>query len=1448
MSSPIGYGPKPSLPNMFDGDERNYEKWEVKFLAQMKLFNLKDVILSSDHDYDDTNDADKNEMAYAILVQSLDDKSLALVMNDAQDDGREALKILRSHYRGASTPRIIGLYTELTSLKMMDKETVTEYVIRAEKAAVGLKLVGETVSDSLLIAMVLKGLPETYQSFVTVVTQSQDQHSFKKFKEDLRSHEETVKSRKEVHKEGKEEFVLKVQGDSHGGRSAECFRCGSTDGHFARDCTKNTVWCSFCKRSNHTRATCRKLKSRGRDGAALLQEAGNTINSNINVSKQTESSHSFIFKVDDKSKDIYHSHSSLLVDCGATSHIINDRSKFVSFDSNFRPERHYVELANGQKENVAQARGLAQVFIKNSKNELCEIMLHDALYIPTFPQEIFSVQASTAKGASVSFQPSESKLVYENHVFDIELHGKLYYLTIDNIDKINHTRDLFTWHETLGHCNFEDILKLENVVKGMNVSNKKKSDCETCILGKMTNHISRTPRTHSNEPLKLIHTDLAGPVLPESNDGIRYAIIFTDDFSDASFVYFMKNKSDTVRVTEKFIADMAPIGEIKALRSDNGGEFTSNEFRELLRKNKIHHETCAPYSPHQNGTAERKWRTVFEMARCMMIQKQLPKLMWPYAVHTAVYTRNRCYNARIKQTPYQGLTGRKPNISHMHVFGSKCYAYCQNVRKLDPRCTEGVFVGYDGYSPAYLVYFPETGKINKCRNVYFVEKDIKGKVQTQKESYFSNDDESIIEKGPVMNNTVENNKTRTQIQFNTFQSQTEGQFEEQVRDQGHTNGQNGYDQNHIESQNDNQSENNGQGQSGNQIQPGHIDDDQIQNENQGQGQSENLIQPGHNDNDQTQSQTSVQNENQGQSRNQGQIEYTSQPGQIEIQGQINDPVDHNSSRYPTRNRKRPTHLEEYETNFDSCDHVNSNMDCCFMMSHIPKTYRQAVNSHDHSNWHKAMEDEMNSLKDNNTFDLVPLPEGKNTVGGKWVYNIKESANGTKSFKARYVAKGYSQIEGIDYSETFAPTANLTSVRVLAQMAAEHDLILHQMDVKTAYLNAPIDCEIFMEQAEGYEVKGQNGQKLVYRLNKSLYGLKQSGRNWNQLLHSFLNEKGFVQSPSDNCVYSKQEGGEMIIVLVWVDDFIIGAKSEECLANTKQMFMDRFKMKDLGPLSYFLGIDFTQEKNCVRMNQRRYIEKMLEKFQMTDCKPRSTPSEQKFEEGESDFVDSHKYREIVGSLIYVMIGTRPDICWTVTKLSQHLSNPTQGHLIAAKHVLRYLKGTIDYELCYKKSVKGLKVTGYSDADWASDSGDRRSISGFCFCLNENGPPISWKSKKQPVVALSTCEAEYIALALAVQESIYLKQLLSDLKLDQDHADVHPCVIFEDNQGTIALAHNPVHRQRSKHIDIKFHFIRDEVRKRKVNLKYCPTNEMVADLFTKPSVKVKLIKFKSFLFGE
>ena len=1186
----------------FDGDERKYELWETKMLGQFHLLGLKDTVLSLTEPTGDQRDAyvKKNADAYAEMILLLDDKSLSLIMRDAPNDGRKALKILRGYYAGKGKPRIINLYTTLTSLQKGNDESVMDYIIRAETAITALRNAGETLGDGLLVAMILKGLPESYKPFAIHVAHTDDTITFADFKTKLRSFEETEKICAES-----SDSVMKTQGRT-GRRPAKtnardrqkddtemaCFKCG-TKGHRARECRQKT-WCSRCRSDTHKDATCRrkdKDSKEKRDGACKASEE--------------DGDEDFAFKLRDGETGTQRQPAGgiqergLMVDTGATSHIITDVTKFKSFDNTFRPEKHSVELADGTRcSGVAQKRGAAEVCLIDNKGQRHKATLRDALFIPSYPQNIFSVKAATASGSMVVFKEDKDALITKNGTrFDIHVYGKLYYLHTEgeSIDKCNACHDVQTWHEILGHCNYDDVLKLQNVVDGMQIKGKAcrpEQECEVCIQGKFVQTRNREPDTRAEAPLQLVHTDLAGPVPNESIDGYKYVQSFTDDYSGAVFVYFLKKKSDAVLATEKFLADVSPYGKVLTLRSDMGTEYTSNDFQTLMRKNKIRHETSAPYSPHQNGTAERGWRTLFEMGRCMLVESELPKSLWHYAIQTAAMVRNRCYNKRTGKTPYQLLTGKKANLSKMQRFGSVCYSYKQDKGKLDSRCDQGRFVGYDKNSPAYLVYNPDTNRVLKHRLVKFVSK-VAAEKQTQTDETDLNDEYDSV------------------------------------------------------------------------IQPGFKDTTQEVNRSTEDAQEPSVLRRG---------------------------APSGSPTQQSVTG-----VEPEGKRYPTRERRKPSHLDDYVSEDSDSDGVHATVDYCYRaVCGVPQTFGEAIRSANSKEWRKAMDEEVQSLNDNNTFTLTTLPIGKKPVGGKWVYSIKSDVNGRDKYKARFVAKGYSQVLGIDYGETFSPTANLTSVRVLLQKAAQENLLLHQMDVKTAYLHAPIDYEIYINPPEGYEEKDDG---LVYKLEKSLYGLKQSGRNWNRVLHDCLTGDGFTQNPADHCVYAKESKDEEVIIIIWVDDLIIAASNEKVLKEVKQMLAGKFKMKDLGCLKHFLGIDFCQTNGCVKMSQERYTNKVLQRFNMQNCRTRETPCDQKLEYSEDavKLDDVRLYREAVGSLIYLSTCTRPDLSFVVSRLSQYFAEPTEEQWVTVKHVLRYLKGTAEKGLCFKRNdSEELGIQAYSDA--------------------------------------------------------------------------------------------------------------------------------------------------------
>lgn len=496
----------------------------------------------------------------------------------------------------------------------------------------------------------------------------------------------------------------------------------------------------------------------------------------------------------------------------------------------------------------------------------------------------------------------------------------------------------------------------------------------------------------------------------------------------------------------------------------------------------------------------------------------------------------------------------------------------------------------------------------------------------------------------------------------------------------------------------------------------------------------------------------------------------------------------------------------------------------------PMNVQDAKLRNDWKNWKLAMNDELESLRENKTWELVNLPEGQKPVKTKWVFKLKRDCAGKiNRYKARLVAKGFSQRQGIDYEETFAPVVRYASIRLLMALAVQYGLKIHQMDAVTAFLQGDIIEDIYVEQPEEFS----DGSRKVCKLKKALYGLKQAGRVWNLKLEEGLKSFGLRKSQMDPCIYYEEE--MKLIVAIYVDDLLILWKDEKTLTKLKNSLCEKFKMKDLGRATSCIGIQINQKQDIIELDQQNYIEDILKRFGMQDCKPLGNPSDinQKLSinmESDHEGTENIPYQQAVGCLLYLAQCTRPDIAFSVNNASRFNTNFTLAHWKAIKRIMRYLKSTIDYRLTFRKRAN-FDITGYSDADWASDVDDRRSCTGYVFKLSNSA--ITWASRRQQTVALSSTEAEYMAMSSAIQEAVWIKQLAGEL----DSNLRKPITLYCDNQSALRLAELDAYRPRTKHIDIRFHFVREMVLNHKVKIEFIASERNVADSLTKPVTKDK-----------
>ncbi|KAJ0550054.1 putative RNA-directed DNA polymerase [Helianthus annuus] len=826
--------------------------------------------------------------------------------------------------------------------------------------------------------------------------------------------------------------------------------------------------------------------------------------------------------------------------------------------------------------------------------------------------------------------------------------GGLYLLNMSEEGRKAMVTTTNVWHKRLGHTSKE---KLSNIDFLKNNSNKLCDVfCDSCAKAKHT----RTPFPSSfiktNDCFELIHCDIWGGYRIPSYTRASYFLTIVDDYSRAVWIFLIKHKSDASQCLINFhkFVEVQFKKQIKRVRSDNGGEFTSNSMMSFYEKNGILLETTCPHTPQQNGVVERKHRHLLETARALRFEANIPKRFWGECILTAAYIINRLPSKVIKnKTPYELVWKQKPVYYHLRVFG--CLAYFRNTNtngdKLEERGKPGIFLGYPQGIKGYKVYDIETKKIIVSRDVFFLENTFPFKNTTTTENL----------------NWDEPNKNCGGPQFDSS---------------------NHIEYPHIEVEQVVESEENSRAQQENEESFDLSDEMNLGLENQNET-TDNLNE-------------SEPREKRTRSRPARLNDYVvdippslngSQPDSSQAHSTV-----HPLSQFVTYDKFSPSH-KAFLTAIDSIDE--------------PSCFAQASKD---QRWREAMEQEIQALERNKTWTLEELPKGKRAIDSKWIYKTKYKSNGeVERYKARLVAKGFTQMEGVDYHETFAPVAKLVTVRTLLAVATKNDWIIHQLDVNNAFLHGDLDEEVYMKIPQGFS---REGDTRVCRLRKSLYGLKQASRNWYHKFTSFLSTLGFKQSKADYSLFTFQKDDVYVATLIYVDDVIIVGNNTEKIQQTKIRLDDEFSIKDLGQLKYFLGIEVAKTSEGLVLSQRKYILDILKDSGMLGCRPSAFPFEQgtKLDKGEKEaHVDASQYRRLVGRLLYLQ-ATRPDITYSVNILSQFVADPRQSHLDAANRVLRYLKGTPGQGVLLPRAGP-LTLTAYCDSDWLGCPFTRRSRTGY-----------------------------------------------------------------------------------------------------------------------------------------
>lgn len=1074
---------------------------------------------------------------------------------------------------------------------------------------------------------------------------------------------------------------------------------------------KDEFTCYFCKNKGHLKKNCQKyvdwLQKKEKEGE---QRA------NLTKSKQ-ENQFLFATAVSD----------GWILDSGATCHIASNKSRFTEFNAN---HRETVFVANGQKA-ITAGKGTICVEFVNAMGQVMSAKIEDVLYVPSIKGNLISVKRLAEKGYAINFDNQHCEISLDSMCIAIgDIKNNLYKLREPHrICAIGNATQscIHEWHSVLGHRDIEVVKTLatgkhvEGVTFGKCTAEcSNKLNCEICLQGKMSRiKFPKRSENRANDLLQLVHSDVCGPMQTLSPSGKRYVLTFIDDFSRYTTVYLLAAKSETLSRFKEYVEICKTMfgRKPKFIRSDNGGEYVNKQFTEYLQQEGIQQQKTAPYTPQQNGLAERKNRTLIEMARCMILESGMGNSFWAEAVTMANFMQNRLPARNIEKTPFEYWYGTKPSMEQFKRFGAKCYVFTpdERRRKLDAKANEAVLVGYDLASKAYRCYVPTTKRVIISRDVKFVTKNDEWNTENQRQK-----------------------TTFTSVDVEVPSAVKEDKSDDE-----------------IESDDDNDSHNSFA--------------DAMEN-----------IGP-----------------------EQQNVADTAAP--------LFRRSERNNKGIAPRRLIEEIHTYIAETKFIE-----------------PKAYNEAILSNEKSEWIFAMNEEMKSLNENETWELVQLPNDRRAIGCKWVYKIKTDAAGQlQQFKARLVARGFSQKYGTDYDQIFAPVVRQATFRILLAMATKEGMTVIHLDAKTAFLNGNLDRTIYMKQPPGFIVEGKEDH--VCLLRRSLYGLKQSARVWNRTIHRILVDAKFVQSHNDPCLYMLNVKGKGCYILIYVDDLIIASKCRELLVECERILSSKFKIKNLGEIRSYLGMQINRD-SCgnFTINQSTYIASIIDEFGLTNAKPSNVPIDVSYgKTSDSELLaNNEKYRQLIGCLLYVSVNTRPDISASVSILAQKVSLPNQEDWNEAKRVLKYLKGTSGYALALGNIESENLLIGHADANWAEDRVNRKSNSGYIFQLYEG--TISWSCKRQTCVALSSTEAEFVALSEACKEAVWIRRILADFGLPLNE----PTTIFEDNQSCLKLIEEEKLSSKSKHIDTRFHFVKDYVEKGLVKCVYCPTGEMIADLLTKP----------------
>jgi transposase InsO family protein len=1161
------------------------------------------------------------------------------------------------------------------------------------------------------------------------------------------------------------------------------------------------------------------------------------------------------------------------IDSMASLHISGQRQLFHSL-RRCRPVA--VEVANGDVV-TAQHRGPVTLRVMSATGQPLRMVIDGVYYHERFAANLLSWDTLRLKGWELHSTPLGTKVTTpskkqitlrtKGRVSIMESAAPVASLGSTIRERVCGVREmdcssadaLMRQHERLGHMGVdrllallksgatEDIGRLCISEKELKLARRRILECKACLLAKGT----RTAFGHrgldkGSAPGETLHMDTYYAVLKQDGElrQVEYGLTVIDPHTEWRWHAFLPSKDHAAKEVKRIVRNaQTQLGcKVKRLYADGGTEFINRTLKGFCNEEGIELHYPPARTQQLNGVAERSVRSGKEMMNSMLVHACAPMKLWSYAASHTAYVWNRTHVAKATGvTPYEAMYKKKPSTYHVGVFA--CDAFCHVPKQfregtLAPRMEPCIYLGHDEVRNCATLLVLSKMKLLYSRDVIYREGSFANVA-----AFAAGDDcvRDVVDAGYTEQPEADTicigldagpQEASASVPDSESAPEPAAAADAEPHDEE-------YDVERI---------------LGKRIRRGHTE---YRVQWAGYDEADATWEPA-DFVDGAKDLIDAFESAHAQAQEHGAAEAGAAPRRsprfqpAPAETKEDDDGDDDAATGPQVHMAmcalRNLQCEEYPPNIRSNLVYAVSAGVGLLDQNTPTTYRAAVSGPDAAKWKAGMDKEMESCEKMQVWTLVPrkdLPRGANVLPVKWVYKIKTDEFGNVTqHKSRLTPKGFRQKIGVDCFEVFARTGMYKSMRAGLSLTAKWDYELSQLDVPTAFLNADVEEEVYMELPDGYR---DGKEHLVCKLNKSLYGLKQSPRNWYLLVCRFILEKlGFKACVSDPCLfYQRSRTGRLILLFLFVDDFqgSYHRDDEAEWDEIKAKLVDRFQTKDMGESKWILGMKISRDRKTrtITLDQELYVTKALERYGLAQCKVAATPeavgAQHDAAPGLDEAADKQRFMEITGTLMYAAISTRPDIAHGVHYLASNMVAPTKRHMLAAERVLRYLAGTRDLGLVFGSrngaevgdSRGRLKlqvdVCAYADADWANNKGDRKSITGWVAKLN--GDPISWSSKKQRTVALSTCEAELYAEAAAIQEVLWLRGLLKELGLHIQTGSV----VHGDNQSTIAISKNGVKSERTKHVDVKYHFITETIEGGEVQLKWVPTNEQQADIFTK-----------------